>query len=98
MGWDDCLDELEAQLDHLDPRVGGGAGATDEDQVTWTPPVALGPLPASHRARAEALLLRLHAVAGVLEAARGGLVDDLRDERVRRDAVRSYATDGAAHG
>lgn len=97
MGWEACLDELEAQLDDLDPTLGGGPEAVAADPISWTPPDGLGPLPATCRARAETLLVRLHAVAGVLDAARGGLVDDLRDERTRRDAVRSYASDGAAH-
>lgn len=91
--WDACLDALEADLDRVDPRVGGDP-STSGEVPAWAPPADLGPLPADRRPRAEALLRRMRAVAEGIDTTRGELVGDLGKERTRRDAVRTYAATG----
>lgn len=91
--WDACLDALEAELDRVDPDVGGEPLA-DGKAPDWAPPTDLGPLPADRQPRAEALLRRVRRVAEGIEATRGELVGDLGRARTRRDAARTYAATG----
>ena len=68
--WDACLDALEADLDRVDPCVGGDPLAPG-DVPAWEPPTDLGPLPADRRPRAEALLRRMRTVAEGIDTTRG---------------------------
>ncbi len=95
MGWDGCLDLLEAEIAALRARLDG-----DElpPTTSWSPPDDLGPLPDRCRDRAERLLSELHATVGEVERRRGELGQQLTQARDRRDAARTYGRAEAVTG